>query len=235
MTLACFVTGTDTGIGKTHTCCALLRAAAVTHSRCLGVKPIAAGTELIDGALRNEDVEQLRAASTIQLAREQLTPYLFDEAIAPHIAAAHTQQAIELEPILRCVTHACEHADLVVVEGVGGFHVPLGNCADAPDTAMLAQALNLPVIMVVGMRLGCLNHALLTAESIAARGLKLCGWVANTLTPDMPAFAENLSTLQSLLPMRLLGVLPYAATPHSFQASQAATNSLSGWTHHLTS
>ena len=203
MNPAYFLTGTDTEIGKTFVTCALLHRARLDGLRAAGLKPIAAGT---DAAGRNDDVEAIRAAGNVELPREIVNPYCFGPAIAPHIAAAEEGRRIEFETIVAACDQARQQADLVIVEGVGGFCVPL---SEESSTADLAVTLNLPVILVVGMRLGCINHALLTAEAIAARGLPLAGWVANRIDPAMARFAENLDTLEKLLPAPLLGVVPY--------------------------
>jgi len=200
---AYFLTGTDTEIGKTFVTCALLHRAGRDDLKAAGLKPVAAGT---DGAGLNDDVEAIRAASNVELPREIINPYCFQAAIAPHIAAAEEGVSIEFAPIKASCDQARQQADLVIVEGVGGFCVPLGVDRNAAD---LAVELGLPVILVVGMRLGCINHALLTAQAIATRGLKMAGWVANRIDPDMSRFDENLATLKSLLPAPLLGVVPH--------------------------
>ena len=204
---AWFVAGTDTEVGKTFVTCALLHAFAAHGIRAAGMKPIAAGTDA-DG--RNEDVEQLLAAMPVKAARELVNPYLFAPPIAPHIAAAEAGREIESGPIRSAFAALRAQADAVLVEGVGGFLVPLGAHYDAAD---LAQDLALPVILVVGMRLGCINHALLTRDAIAARGLPLAGWVANRIDPHMNRFEENLTALTERLPAPLLGVIPPASTP----------------------
>jgi dethiobiotin synthetase len=203
MSPAYFLTGTDTEIGKTFITCALLHRAGRDGLKAVGLKPIAAGT---DAAGLNDDVEAIRAASNIDLPRQIINPYCFQPAIAPHVAAAEAGVQIEFGPIAASCDQARQIADLVIVEGVGGFCVPLG--VDR-STADLAVELGLPVILVVGMRLGCINHALLTAEAIAARDLRLAGWVANRIDPTMSRFDENLATLQALLPAPLLGVVPH--------------------------
>lgn len=203
MNPAYFLTGTDTEIGKTFITCALLQHAAQRGQRAVGIKPVAAGTDA-DG--RNDDVENIRAASNVALADDILNPYCFSAAIAPHIAAAEEGRRIEFATIQAACEQAMTQADLVIVEGVGGFRVPLGADGDSAD---LAVALALPVILVVGMRLGCINHALLSAEAIVGRGLRLAGWVANRIDPAMARFDENLATLQALLPAPLLGVVPH--------------------------
>ena len=204
MSPAYFLTGTDTEIGKTFITCALLHRARRDGLRAAGLKPVAAGT---DASGLNEDVENIRAASNIDLPRHLINPYCFAPAIAPHIAAAEAGVTIDLAPIRAACETARQQADLVIVEGVGGFCVPLGENQGSDD---LAVTLGLPVILVVGMRLGCISHALLTAEAIAARGLPLAGWVANRIDPTMSRFEENLATLQSRLAAPLLGVVPHA-------------------------
>ena len=204
---AWFIAGTDTEVGKTFVTCALLHAFARQGIRAVGMKPIAAGTDA-DG--RNEDVEQLLAAMSVKPAREVVNPYLFSPPIAPHIAAREAGRSIEPGPIQDAFKALQAQAEVVLVEGVGGFLVPLGPTYDAAD---LAQDLALPVILVVGMRLGCINHALLTRDAIAARGLPLAGWVANRIDPHMNRLEENIEALQTRLPPPLLGIIPPASTP----------------------
>ena len=203
MNHAYFLTGTDTEIGKTFITCALLHKAARAGLKAAGLKPVAAGT---DGAGLNDDVENIRAASSIALPMALVNPYCFKAAIAPHIAAAEEGVAIDFAVIKASLAAARPQADLIIVEGVGGFRVPLGPGGDSAD---LAVALDLPLIFVVGMRLGCINHALLTLEAIAARGLNIAGWVANRIDPAMSRFDENLATLQGLIPAPMLGVVAH--------------------------
>ncbi|MBK8522945.1 MAG: dethiobiotin synthase [Betaproteobacteria bacterium] len=205
MTRAYFITGTDTEIGKTYVACALLHAFRQQGLTAIGMKPVAAGT---DAAGHNEDVEALIAASSITAPRELVNPYCFADPIAPHIAAREAGVTMRAEPVQAALQALGEIAEVVVVEGVGGLVVPLGENFDAAD---LAEALSAPLILVVGMRLGCLNHALLTAAAIDARGLKLTGWIANRIDPAMNRFEENLATLQAVLKAPLLGVVPHAA------------------------
>jgi dethiobiotin synthetase len=200
-----FVTGTDTEIGKTLVSSALLHALVRRGVRTAAMKPVAAGAELRDGAWHNEDADILAAASNVALPPALATPYLLRDAAAPHIAAAQESVAIEIEHIRACYEQVAARADVVVVEGVGGFCVPLSTRF---DTADLAQMLSLPVVLVVGLRLGCLNHALLTADAIAARGLKLAGWVANMVDPGMRHSMANVETLAARLPAPLLGCVP---------------------------
>ena len=197
-----FVTGTDTGVGKTTVAVALIQALRQRGLRVAAMKPVAAGCEWVDGKLANADVHALRAAANVDTDPALVNPYTFEPAIAPHIAAAQAGIEIKLETITSAYEALARAADVVVVEGVGGFRVPL---SASLDTADLAQALNLPVVLVVGMRLGCLNHALLTAEAINHRGLTWAGWVANELDADMPALAANFDELKLRLSAPCLG------------------------------
>jgi len=205
-----FVTGTDTGVGKTLVACALLRAFVAQGLTAVGMKPVASGAELRAGILVNEDVEQLVAAGNVTAPREHVNPYCFVPPIAPHVAASQAGTTMDLERIEHSWRELSARAQVVVVEGVGGFCVPLG---PEIDTAGLAQRLALPVVLVVGMRLGCLNHALLSAEAIAARGLKLAGWVANHVDPHMSAAEENVHALEERIAAPLLARIPHAAAP----------------------
>jgi dethiobiotin synthetase len=202
-----FVTGTDTGVGKTLVSCALLHAIAAQDRRVAGFKPVAAGC---DENEQNEDALALCAASSVSLACEQINPYCFAPAIAPHLAADFSGMRIELSYILDAYRELAAQADEIVVEGAGGFLVPLNERQDSAD---LAQQLNLPVILVVGMRLGCLNHALLTMRAIAGSGLKCAGWVANVVEQGMPALQQNIDTLRERIDAPLLGVVPYMEKP----------------------
>ncbi len=200
---AYFVTGTDTGVGKTLVTCALLHVARSRNLRCVGMKPVAAGA----GANgQNEDVEMLAAAASFLAPRELVNPYCFEAPVAPHIAAAVEGRDIDPGRIAAAARDLAADTDLLLIEGVGGFRVPLG---DDIDTADLAVHLGLPVIMVVGLRLGCLNHALITADAIRARGLTLAGWIANGIDPEMPWPEENITALKERIVAPLLGVLPW--------------------------
>lgn len=200
-----FVTGTDTGVGKTLICCALLHSFAAQDQRVAGMKPVAAGCDE-DG--KNADVRQLRAASNILASYEQINPYSFIHPVAPHVAARNAGVRIDFSRILTSYHELTSQADVVIVEGIGGFKVPLN---ERQDSAELAQQFGLPVILVAGMRLGCLNHALLTASAIEACGLKLAGWVANVLDADMLALSDNIAALKQRLAAPLLGVVEYQA------------------------
>ena len=202
-----FVTGTDTGVGKTLISCALLYAFAAQGKSVAGMKPIAAGCDE-DGL--NEDVKKLRAATNILASLGQINPYSFSQAIAPHIAAHHAGVDINLNRILESYNELAAQAEVVIVEGAGGFLVPLNNTQDSSD---LVIALELPVIVVVGMRLGCLNHALLTLCAIADRNLICAGWVANIVDADMEAIDDNIQSLQQRIKAPLLGVVQYQPAP----------------------
>jgi len=210
---AYFVTGTDTEVGKTFATCALLHLARSRNLRAIGMKPVAAGA---DAEGRNEDVDSLIAASTLKASRELVNPYCFAAAVAPHIAATLEARHIDRATIIAAARQLAAQADLLLVEGVGGFRVPLGPDF---DTADLARDLGLPVILVVGLRLGCLNHALLTAEAIHARSLTLAGWIANRIDPDMPHWQENVAALRQRLPAPLLGVIPWLDSADSAAAT----------------
>ena len=192
----CFVTGTDTEVGKTRISAALLHWCARQGWRSAGFKPVAAGTELVDGVRVNDDVRTLRLAGSLPLTDAEVGPYQFDAACAPHIAAALEGRAIERSVILQAANDLAARADALVVEGVGGFCVPLG---PEWDTADMAADLGLPVLLVVGLRLGCINHALLTAEAVRARGLRLVGWICNAVDATMPWADENIACLRERL------------------------------------
>lgn len=202
-----FVTGTDTGVGKTLVSCALLRAFAAQGKRVAGFKPVAAGC---DDDHHNEDAKRLRVASTVQATYGQINPYCFFLPIAPHLAARHAGVSIEFPRILTSYRELAGQADEVIVEGAGGFCVPLNAKQDSAD---LARELDLPVILVVGMRLGCLNHALLTMRAIADYQLECAGWVANVLDDEMPALQENIAALRERISAPLLGVIPCQPLP----------------------
>ena len=211
-----FVTGTDTGVGKTLVSGAMLSLLAASGLRAVGMKPVAAGMERVGGAWRNEDVEQLRAAGNVDAPLPLRCPYLLRAPMSPHLAAREEGVRIELPPLLSAFAALSRRADAVVVEGVGGFCVPFGDDLDSAD---LAVALDLPVILVVGLRLGCLSHALLTAEAVRARGLVLAGWVASVIEPQMLSPEANLQTLRDRLGAPLLGVVPHLAAPDAAGAA----------------
>lgn len=234
-----FITGTDTEVGKTAVTAGLLHALAQRGLRTAGYKPVAAGAVWraaagsTEGDWYNEDVEALHAASSIELTRSEVCPCLLEEACAPHLAARLEGGSIEPAQLIAGAHHLMPRCDALLVEGVGGFCVPLVEATsddevseEAEVTAQatpsadwgaddLAVALDLPVILVVGLRLGCINHALLTAQAVAARGLRLVGWIANRIEPTMPHADLNIDTLTRALQQRhgapLLGVVSYHA------------------------
>jgi len=218
MTRGCFVTGTDTGVGKTLVACAMLHAFARSGRRVVGMKPVAAGASKAAGEWGSEDVAALAAASNVRAGPRVVNPCLLELPVAPHIAAASAGIAIDLAAIERSFAALRELAEVVVVEGVGGFRVPL---TDRTDSADLAVRLGLPVVLVVGMRLGCLNHALLTVEAIAARGVELAGWVANSIDPQMAKRAENVAALRARIAAPLFGEVPFLAPPDPVRAAAA--------------
>jgi dethiobiotin synthetase len=216
--LSLFVAGTDTEIGKTFVSAALLHGFARAGWRAAAMKPIASGAIERDGVLHNEDADQLDAAANVALPNDIRTPFMMREPIAPHIAAAREGITLDIGRIVDAHRHAMTKADIVVVEGVGGFRVPLD---DTHDTADLALALNLPVVLVVGVRLGCISHALLTVEAISSRGLKLAGWVANRVDPNMLYPDENIATLRQRIDAPLIGVIPHLAPNDARRAADS--------------
>lgn len=205
-----FVTGTDTGVGKTLVSAALLHALARRHPRVVGMKPVAAGLVRQGEGWVSEDVLALRAASTVAVPPALDNPVALPEPLSPHLAAARAGRRISVAGLLEAQHALLAHADVVLVEGAGGWRVPLN---DTETLADLAVAMAAPVVLVVGLRLGCLNHALLSAEAIRADGLRLAGWVANGIDPAMRCRDENIATLQRRLAAPLLGVLPWLDAP----------------------
>lgn len=210
----CFVTGTDTDAGKTCVSAALLHWCTAQGWRSAGFKPVSAGSQIINGQRVNGDVRALRQASSLALTDAEVGPLQFEAACAPHIAAALENRVIDGPALVAHAQALAQRTDVLVVEGVGGFCVPL---SAQWDTADLAQALALPVILVVGLRLGCINHALLTAEAVARRGLRLAGWVANSVDPALSQTQATLDTLGHELTRRhqapCLGQIPWLAGP----------------------
>ena len=205
-----FVTGTDTGVGKTLVCCALLYGFAALGKSVIGMKPVAAGAIRSADELVNDDVALLRAASNVEAPPQLVNPYCFEPPIAPHLAAEQAGAAIDFATIANAYRQLAAVADIVIVEGIGGFCVPLNHNEDSAD---LAQRLGLPVILVIGLRLGCLNHALLTAQAIRAKGLQLVGWIANCIDPALAAADENIAALAERLAAPLLGKVKFAVAP----------------------
>ena len=194
-----FITGTDTDVGKTYIACQLLRAAQQQGLRILGLKPLAAGAEKIDGEWRNEDAVLLQQAATVKLPYTSINPFCFEVAAAPHLAAQKIGTSLSANTIAQNVRKVLDESefDYCVIEGAGGWRVLLNDTETMADVVTLLQ---IPVILVVGMKLGCINHALLTAEAIKKDGVTLHGWIANDLGIPMPLLEENIATLERLLP-----------------------------------
>jgi dethiobiotin synthetase len=205
-----FVAGTDTGIGKSVVSAALLAALNARGHRAVGMKPVASGCTPAAGGLRNADAELLIAHSAGNPGYASVNPYALLEPVAPHLAARGAGVEIRLDPIVAAFDTLCINYDCVVVEGVGGWAVPLSPALMQAD---LVRALDLPVILVVGMRLGCINHALLSARAITADGGRLLGWIGNRIDAGMARADDNIATLHERLPAPCLGVLPFVAQP----------------------
>jgi dethiobiotin synthetase len=208
-----FVTGTDTGVGKTRVAGLLLKAMARAGLRAVGMKPVASGCRATDAGLRSEDAEALLAASGVAADYADVNPYALAPACAPHLAARESGVEIRLDTILDHFHRLQQQVPWVVAEGVGGWMVPLGARLTLAD---VARALQLPVILVVGLRLGCLNHALLTVAAIQRQAVPLAGWVANQIDPVMARVQENVDTLKNRIEAPLL-----AAFPHQSPAQDA--------------
>lgn len=210
---AVFIAGTDTGIGKTHASCALLHALRQSGLRACGMKPVASGSEATPQGLRNDDALALQAASGLPMPPyERVNPLALSEPLSPHLAAAHAGVEISLAPLQAAYRQLREDYPRVVVEGVGGWLVPL---ADGLSAADIARQWHLPVILVVGLKLGCLNHAQLSVRAIQADGCRLLGWIGNRIDPQMAAAEENIATLEALLPVPCLGILPHGLAPEA--------------------
>jgi dethiobiotin synthetase len=211
MANAYFIAGTDTDVGKTLVAAGLLLAANARGLRTLALKPVAAGCTRTPEGLRNADALLLQRCMSVELPYEQVNPVALEPAIAPHIAAQQAGMRMSVDRLAGfCRGALMQRADLALVEGAGGWRVPLNQ---REFLSQLAVALQLPVVLVVGMRLGCINHALLTAETIARDGLRLAGWVANRCQAEMSCYEENVQTLRALLPAPCLGEVPYLPTP----------------------
>jgi len=211
-----FVTGTDTGIGKTHAGVGLLGALNERGCRTVAMKPVASGARRTASGLRNDDALALQAAATVAAEYEEINPYCFEPPIAPHVAAQRAGVTIDLAHIV-CLAHALRaRADFVLVEGVGGWRVPLGARLEVGD---LARGLGLPVLLVVGLRLGCINHALLAAAAISREGPGLLGWVANAIDPCYGTTAETVQALTERLGMPPMATLGWQHEPGSSPAT----------------
>jgi dethiobiotin synthetase len=216
MTQGFFVTGTDTGVGKTLVSAALIHSMRNVNVRVSGMKPIASGCIETDHGLKNEDADMLLQASNVDAEYDLICPYRFLPPIAPHIAAQGQGTVISIEHIMECYHRLQSSSDKIVVEGVGGWQVPLDEHKSMSD---LAIELGLPVIIVVGGRLGCINHALLTADSVLASGLSVAGWVFNLIDPEMEKIAAVKQTLQCRMPGRLIADIPWQSSPDAQEIS----------------
>jgi len=218
MTRSFFVTGTDTGVGKTLVTAALLRQLREAGVAVAGMKPVAAGVVAGPEGPANEDALLLQAESSVRHPYVTVNPWLFEPAIAPHIAAAESGQVIDTDRIVAAHAQLADSAEVIFAEGAGGFLVPLNanhSCAELPGL------LGMEVLLVVGLRLGCLNHALLTAEAIAARGLVLAGWIGNCVDPEFSRREANVATLTAKLPAPCLGIVPWMPLPAVGKAAAA--------------
>lgn len=202
-----FVTGTDTGVGKTKVTESLLHYFSLEGKKTLGLKPVASGTVQTLEGCQNEDALALIEASSAKFSYSQVNPYVFEPAIAPHIAAAQSGRNLSLVALSAWYQNLNPNVDLVFIEGAGGWKCPLNMSETLADFVAVNA---LPVILVVGMRLGCINHAVISAESIIASGAPLQGWIANILDPEMPALEENIKTLEHFLPCPKLATRPYS-------------------------
>ena len=209
-----YVTGTDTGIGKTLASCALLHALRRHDLRAAGMKPVASGCERIDGEWRNADALALQAAGEPGIAYADINPFALEHPLAPELAARDAGVEVSLLPILAAHARVADNADALIIEGVGGWSAPLSASLMQAD---LVRALRLPVLLVVGLRLGCLNHALLSARAITADGAHLAGWIASHVDPDMERVEDNIEMLRARLPAPCWGVLPHAEDPDPAQ------------------
>jgi dethiobiotin synthetase len=205
-----FVTGTDTGIGKTVATCALIAHLVARGRRVVGMKPIAAGLIEYAGDWQSEDTVAHAAVANVHAPLHLRQPVSLPQPIAPHIAAKHSGLSLSIDDIVAAARSLEERSDCVIAEGAGGLLVPIN---EQHDTRDLALALGYPIVLVVGMRLGCLNHALLTTEALAARQLALAGWIANEVMPDMPAFADNVATLERRIAAPRWATWRYGQTP----------------------
>ena len=201
-----YVTGTDTEVGKTVASTALLQAAGLLGRRTAGYKPVASGSEMMAEGLRNSDALALQRNSVVSLDYDAVNPYTFAEPTSPHIVSADEQRPIEASVLSAGLRGLEAQADWVLVEGAGGWFTPLSPTLTLADWVKMEQ---LPVILVVGVKLGCINHAVLTAQAVQQAGLRLAGWIANDVTPPGRRHAEYLSTLQRMLPAPMLGEIPW--------------------------
>jgi len=225
-----FITGTDTEIGKTFVSSLLIKLFVEEGLRVTGMKPVASGAKMMDGILKNEDALSLINAANVTADYNNINPYVFESATSPHLAAEQAGIEIELDTIKKCFDQLDKNSDVVIVEGVGGWYAPLSTHTTVAD---LAETLQLPIILVVGLRLGCLNHALLTAQAIRQSGLPVAGWIANHIQKDFLSADKNISTLKDYLnEVPFLGSVSYQSDQKTKQPShhinkQALINYLS--------
>lgn len=213
-----FVTGTDTDAGKTLVSCGLLVAAAAQGRKVAGLKPVAAGCVETPDGLRNDDALALMAASNLPLSYDEVNPVALAPAMAPHLAASAAGRRLSVRQLSGYVRAAASYRpDLLLIEGAGGWWVPL---SEREYLSGLARELQLPVILVVGLRLGCLNHALLTVGAIRADGARLAGWVGTVLDPAMPGLDATVATLRERLPAPCLGIIPHLSPPDAAAAAE---------------
>ena len=215
-----FVTGTDTNVGKTVVTCGLLEVARLNGLTTLALKPVSVGCRQTKNGLKNEDAQALMEAMTLSLPYEQVNPIALEPPIAPHIAAKEAGVRMALDRLTGCSRSALMYKnDFALIEGAGGWRVPLNSNSLEMITG-LAKELNTPAILVVGMKLGCINHALLTVEAILRDGVRLAGWVANQMNPDMSRYDGNLETLKNMIPAPCLGMVPFLSNTSSRQVAE---------------
>lgn len=212
-----FITGTDTGIGKTLYSRLLLQSLNAAGLRTAAMKPIASGAQSVAGEWRNEDAVLLQQTATTTYGYKDCNPYCFAPAIAPHLAAQQAGVEIDIAVIQKAYSRLASQAEVTVVEGVGGWLVPINQQHSVAD---LVMAMQIPVILVVGLRLGCINHALLTADNITRRGVRLIGWVANIIEPDMLKLQDNIEALRQRIQAPLLDVIDFINQPEQIAAQQ---------------
>jgi dethiobiotin synthetase len=207
--LKLFITGTDTNIGKTYVSAGILTAFNNIGCSTLGIKPVASGCERMNDELRSQDTMTLMQHASIKLDHDDITPFAFEPPIAPHIAAQEAGRILSVTAINEKIRHALHYpADVSVIEGAGGWHVPLNHSETMADFVIANQ---LEVILVIGIRLGCINHSLLTCQAMHSEGAKIKGWIANCVDPEMRNINENIETLKEWLPIPCLGVIPHGS------------------------
>lgn len=208
LTFSCFISGTDTEVGKTWITLGIMQGFIRRGYNVAGMKPIASGSVVENGDLRNEDAVKIQALCSHKIPYSLINPYAFQEPIAPHLAAQKQGLDIQLPPIIDAYQEISSKVDIVIVEGVGGWRVPI---SESTQTVDLVNMLDIPVILVVGLRLGCINHALLSAEALLNDGISLLGWVANQVDPTYGQIEETINSISSAIPAPLLGKVPYLA------------------------